>query len=97
MQAEFCQFCRKETGIQCHHPDYNKPYEVMWLCGSCHMQWHGKNKAIPVRGEVGVKTKLFNFEITPPLHKKLKLASVKSGLSMGEILTTLVTEYLEGK
>lgn len=34
------------TAIQAHHPDYNKPLEVMWLCQPCHYEWHKKQKAI---------------------------------------------------
>jgi hypothetical protein len=34
------------TGIQAHHPDYNKPLEVVWLCQRCHHEWHKFN--IPI-------------------------------------------------
>ena len=26
--------------VQAHHPNYNKPLEVMWLCQKCHHEWH---------------------------------------------------------
>lgn len=29
--------------VQAHHPNYNKPLEVMWLCQKCHHEWHKNN------------------------------------------------------
>ena len=36
--------------IQAHHPDYNQPLEVMWLCQPCHHEWHRTNTAKAVEG-----------------------------------------------
>jgi hypothetical protein len=33
------------TAIQAHHPDYNDPLLVMWLCQKCHHEWHKNFKA----------------------------------------------------
>lgn len=49
-----CEICGKapvmrdgRSGVQAHHPDYNRPLTVMWLCQPCHHKWHKENRAIP--------------------------------------------------
>lgn len=40
-----CTYCgvdKMATRIHGHHPDYEKPLEVVWLCGPCHRKKHAK-------------------------------------------------------
>jgi hypothetical protein len=57
-KVEICEICGYEgkfkdgrSAIQAHHPNYNEPYNVMWLCQKCHHAWHKNHKAIK-KGEV---------------------------------------------
>src|SRR3990167_8280290 len=36
---EPCRDCGK-MGKHRHHPDYNKPFEIVWLCSACHRREH---------------------------------------------------------
>ena len=36
----FCEACGDEADTHAHHPDYSKPFEVMFLCVSCHRTEH---------------------------------------------------------
>lgn len=43
-----CETCSTEK-TQAHHKDYNKPFEVMWLCKKHHTEWHKNNEVIYVK------------------------------------------------
>ena len=36
-RPDHCSQCGKtDARIEAHHPDYNKPLEIVWLCKRCH-------------------------------------------------------------
>ena len=37
-----CQMCNKEALVHGHHEDYDKPFEVIWVCSGCHGIIHRK-------------------------------------------------------
>lgn len=39
-KAGRCQQCASNTNLDAHHPDYNKPLVVVWLCRRCHQRHH---------------------------------------------------------
>lgn len=42
-KAEFCEisWCEAETeNLEAHHPDYDKPLDVIWCCRNCHWDLH---------------------------------------------------------
>lgn len=39
---EVCERCHRYFKTQAHHPDYNKPLDVMWLCENCHKEIHNE-------------------------------------------------------
>ncbi len=43
-RKSICEKCGKSgtpQQIQAHHPDYNQPYFIKWLCAKCHYKEHG--------------------------------------------------------
>jgi ribosome-binding protein aMBF1 (putative translation factor) len=40
-RKEACERCGSNSAIERHHPDYNKPLHIQWLCRACHGFAHG--------------------------------------------------------
>lgn len=38
IKPDGCSVCKEKTGkIEGHHPDYEKPLEIIWACRDCHL------------------------------------------------------------
>lgn len=43
IRPTICPQCfSKDREVQAHHEDYTKPFEIIWLCKSCHLDLHGQ-------------------------------------------------------
>lgn len=40
LKKQPCIFCGSTDRIEAHHNDYEKPFEVVWLCNQHHKIWH---------------------------------------------------------
>jgi hypothetical protein len=43
VRPPFCLDCGKEGRVHAHHSDYRRPFDVKWLCPSCHGKRHRKD------------------------------------------------------
>ena len=41
-KPQCCEECKQKKKLDAHHPDYDFPDQVVWLCRSCHMKEHCK-------------------------------------------------------
>ncbi len=39
-----CSCCKEPKPLQKHHDDYEKPYDVVWLCQQCHSRLYAKKR-----------------------------------------------------
>lgn len=39
-----CEMCNQEAFLEAHHPNYNRPLDVVWLCKQCHENIHHLNE-----------------------------------------------------
>ncbi|SRR5216684_2263199 len=46
-----CSNCGKVCIPQAHHPDYEKPLEVIWLCRPCHLAEDGRQVRVVCEGD----------------------------------------------
>lgn len=40
VKGSICENCGSTERICAHHEDYNKPFEICWLCARCHIRMH---------------------------------------------------------
>lgn len=46
VRPKSCQLCNNPSNkINAHHKDYSKPFDIIWLCYSCHRKQHPESYA----------------------------------------------------
>lgn len=48
---EPCYFCGSAENLEMHHPNYEYPLKVYWLCRQCHRRLDNMNKLEPARAQ----------------------------------------------
>lgn len=66
-KPEICERCKEEKRILAHHEDYNKPFEIIWLCYSCHKIIHYEKRRMEMD-----KDSLIRFYLKTSLFEKIK-------------------------
>jgi hypothetical protein len=44
IKIEPCKICGESKKVHAHHPDYDRPFDVIWLCPTHHTEEHLSNK-----------------------------------------------------
>jgi hypothetical protein len=55
LHKESCYFCDSNKDIEMHHPDYDRPLRVYWLCRRCHRRLDNMTK-LGLNNEIGTGT-----------------------------------------
>ena len=52
LRPAHCFSCRKPRPVEAHHENYDKPFEITWLCRACHWDHHAsmRRAAVPTGG-----------------------------------------------
>ena len=43
-KPDACEACGSEGALDAHHDDHRLPLDVRWLCRSCHVQHHARQR-----------------------------------------------------
>lgn len=57
LNVQQCEICGSHQKVVGHHDDYNKPYQIRWLCGLHHYEWHKKFRPIKCENPIPKMTR----------------------------------------
>jgi hypothetical protein len=46
-KGQLCEDCNSKQAKIRHHPDYSKPFKIVFLCAGCHLRRHPRKQIKP--------------------------------------------------
>lgn len=77
-----CRDCGCEGELERHHPDYDRPLDIEWLCHPCHSRRH-----YPVK--MRARTLVFDHQ----MWEALRVAAFEKRASMSELVRDAIEAY----
>jgi hypothetical protein len=57
-----CQDCGDEEPLDCHHNNYDDPYDVVFLCKVCHAKRHHDKNRVRIKNGISCTCKRCNYK-----------------------------------
>jgi hypothetical protein len=86
-----CSECGKHAQIHAHHPDYDKPLDVIWLCGSCHNRLHG----VVGHKKYDDDMQYFMVRVTREAKQAMKIKLAEHGYNAQSLLQELLALWYQ--
>jgi len=87
VKAERCEACGSREYLIGHHPDYDKPLEVLWVCSGCHRKLHLK-----IDGGARTKSKPYKNPLDKIARKREKVQPSNENVKMARRMLPIQME-----
>lgn len=94
-RPENCSVCDKVCKVHGHHPDYDKPLDVVWLCPKCHKQEH-KRIGNPPESDINLKPKVIRARVTLEYYDRFEqFFKDNKGLDRSCIIRNAIVDFMD--
>jgi hypothetical protein len=96
-RKRICEDCKKDKPrIEAHHPDYERPLLVEWLCQSCHAK-HEKHSRKTYPEWFDLSTTHISIRVTEEEKEQYRQLAEKDGRTLTEIIKSYLCRLLRSQ
>lgn len=94
-----CSKCGRIAKLHAHHEDYDRPFDIKWLCNSCHRKIHSnKGKTYNCMKKLTLTEIAKRLGVSPQyiwkVYHGIKRVSPRKALEIEEVSEGLITRQM---